>query len=136
MTIKLEKDMRLKVMGLALMLGSVVTTAAQAHHSLSILDITKPVAVKGVLRTVEFKNPHSHFTLDIKNDKGEAVTWDFESLPPAGFRQAEIKKSDFTQAIGQEVTINGFIARDGSPRGLMMKMTFADGKSIAVKISR
>ncbi len=135
MTIKLEKDMKLKAMGLALMIGSVVITA-QAHHSLAILDMSKPTAVKGVLRAVEFKNPHSRFALDGKNAKGEMVTWDFESLPPAGFRQAEIKRADFAQAIGQEVTINGFVARDGSPIGLMLKMTFMDGKSISVGVSR
>lgn len=128
--------MKLKTAGLALALawGSVASTA-QAHHSPFSLDITREVQLKGILRSVDYVNPHSHFTLDVKDSGGKTVTWDFESNPPGWFRKAKINRADFAKAIGDEVTITASIAKDGRPFGLLKKMTFKNGATISIEVS-
>lgn len=106
-------------------------TAAQAHHSNAIFDFTKTVSVTGTLRSVEFINPHSQFVLDVVDAGGKTVEWHFESQPPAWFSKAGIKKADFTKGVDQKVTVTGVIARNGVPQGILSKMTFEDGSSVA-----
>lgn len=125
--------MKLKTMGLLLALswGAVFSTA-QAHHS--GVGMAKPADVKGILRSVEFVNPHSQFVLEAKDAEGKVVTWHFGSQPPAWFRKAGIKQTDFAKGIGQEVTVSALVPVDGTPEGLLTKMTFADGTSVGFKL--
>lgn len=125
--------MKLKIVALmlALALGSAMS-AALAHHSST--GASKVAEVKGILRTVEFVNPHSSFTLEAKDASGKVVVWNFGSQPPAWFRKAGIKKSDFAKAIGHEVTVSAIVPADGTPGGLLTKMTFEDGTSLGFKL--
>lgn len=126
------KTMRVKTMGLlfALVCGSMISVV-QAHHSPFNFDMAKEVDVKGTLLSVDFVNPHSQFRLEGKDASGKPVVWAFESQPPAWFSKAGIKKSDFGKGIGQQVTISANVAKDGTPFGLLRKMTFTDGSSVA-----
>lgn len=123
--------MKLKTLCLtfAVALGSVTSTAG-AHHSIAPLDMNKTIDVKGILRSVDYINPHCEFRLDSKDAKGTTISWLFESSPPGHLRRAGIKKSDFTKGIGQEVTITAHPARDGSLFGYLRTVTFGDGTSV------
>ncbi len=125
--------MKLKTVGLVLALawGSTMSVAL-AHHSSA--GASKAAEVKGILRSVEFVNPHSSFTLEAKDASGKAVIWNFGSQPPAWFRKAGIKKSDFAKAIGHQVTVSAIVPADGTPAGLLTKMTFEDGTSVGFKL--
>ena len=47
-----------------------------AHHSESAqFDITKPVDVIGVVKKVEWMNPHIWFYVDVKDPAGKVTTW-------------------------------------------------------------
>jgi hypothetical protein len=116
-------------LALVALMGAV---AAQAHHSFSsTFDAHKPIEITGVISKVDWVNPHSYVYMDVKGKNGKTVQWSFESLPPAMFKRAGLKREMLP--IGSTVTITGFGAKDGSSSlGWVKKFKFADGREIQV----
>ena len=115
------------VMGVGLFFAA-TAVSLQAHHSPSAeFQVDKLIELKGVLSKVEWFNPHIHVYLDVKEASGNVSTWSFEGNPPNWFRRAGVKKEDIAKAVGQNVTIEGSPARDGSKLGYFKKITFSDG---------
>ena len=56
--------------------------AARAHHSQSEFDLRAKVEVEGTVTKLEWKSPHGRLYLDVKNDKGEIESWNFELPSP------------------------------------------------------
>lgn len=123
--------MKSKAKGLlfALTCGSMLSVA-QAHHSNTLIDMMKTVDVTGVLLAVEFVNPHTQIRLESKDANGNPIIWKFESAPPSWFSRMGIKRSDFAKGIGQPVTLQANIGRNGALIGVVRKMTFADGSVV------
>jgi uncharacterized protein DUF6152 len=97
-----------------------------AHHSPSAeFDVTHRMTLSGTLTKIDWVNPHIVVSV---NAKGEA--WRFESNPPAWFRRVGVSRADFAKAVGQTVTVEGNRAKDGSPYGYLLKITYADGNSL------
>ena len=111
------------------LLIALVTVPLLAHHSFATeYDRTKPIAVTGVVKKVEWRNPHIWFYVDVKDPRGKVVTWGFSGGPPAflmrqGIRQDVLK-------IGDVVKVEGFRARDGSNNASGGRVTFSDGRSV------
>ena len=100
-----------------------------AHHSFATeYDRSKPVSVTGVVRKVEWRNPHIWFYVDVKDARGRMVTWGFSGGPPSFLIRQGIPK-DVMKA-GDEVKVEGFRARDGSNNASGGRVTFADGRSV------
>jgi hypothetical protein len=54
---------------------AVAAPAVSAHHSFAgEYDASKPVTLKGVVTKLEWTNPHAHFFVDVKDDKGTRTT--------------------------------------------------------------
>ena len=88
-------------------------TSAFAHHSFAAqYDSKKPVEMKGVVTKVEWTNPHVYLYIDVPDKKGVAQNWGFEMGPPHMLQKAGWKKNSL--AIGEEIKIEGWQARDGS----------------------
>jgi hypothetical protein len=102
---------------------------AYAHHSFAAeYDSDKPVQIKGEVTKVEWTNPHVRFYVDVKNDRGTVVNWNIELGPPLilrrlGWRQDSLK-------MGDQVIVEGYLAKDGSNLANAKKVTLADGRSI------
>jgi hypothetical protein len=102
---------------------------AQAHHSFSAeFDIDKPVQISGVVTKIEWMNPHARFYVDMKDDQGKIANWNIELGPPnilqrLGWRHDSLK-------IGDQVTVEGYSAKDGSKMANAKKVTLADGTSV------
>jgi hypothetical protein len=67
------------------MLAGVSLAAARvafAHHSQSEFDLRAKVEVEGTVTKLEWKSPHGRLYVDVKNDKGETVSWNFELPSP------------------------------------------------------
>ena len=62
--------------------GLVFAPAAQAHHSQSEFDLRSKLEVEGVVTKLEWKSPHARLYVDVKDDKGEVVNWNFELPSP------------------------------------------------------
>jgi hypothetical protein len=102
-----------------------------AHHSPSaIFDMEKKFKVAGTLTQVDWINPHIVVFMDARKEDGSAETWKFESNPPSWFRRVGIARNDLAKAIGQNVTVEGARAKNGSLYGYLLKITFVDGNSL------
>ena len=114
------------VTGAALLLSG---TALLAHHAESAqFDVNKPVEVTGVIKKVEWANPHIWFYVDVKDDTGKITTWGFSGLPPGMLQRKGFTKE--TLKIGDTVTVRGARAKDGSTNASGGRITFADGRQV------
>ena len=101
-----------------------------AHHSFGAeFDANKPITLKGVVKKVEWTNPHSHFSLQVKDEKRRTVTWQLTGYTVNALYRTGWKK-DVTMKIGDTVSIFGWRARDGSNSAHAREVTFADGKKL------
>jgi hypothetical protein len=115
------------VVGLALFLGAPLA----AHHSWTAdYDGGKPVSVKGVVSKVEWTNPHTHFYIDVKDEKGNVKTWNFEMASTLALERAGWSRR--TLPVGAEVTVGGFGGRAVTERAIASSIVTADGKSLFV----
>src|SRR5579872_4649596 len=100
-----------------------------AHHSFSAeYDRSKSVTLKGTVTKVEWLNPHARFYVDVKDDQGNVTNWNIELGPPMiltrlGWRHDSLK-------IGDQVTVEGYAAKDGSKMANAKKVTLADGRNV------
>ena len=89
---------------------------AIAHHSFSAeFDNRKQVEKRGFVTKVEWTNPHVWFYINVMDEKtGRAVNWGFEMGPPHGLQGGGWTST--TMKIGDEVIVNGSLAKNGSNR--------------------
>ena len=115
----------------ALIAGVVMTGAGNlsAHHSAVLFDLSKALALTGTLTKVDWRNPHIEIFLEAKNDAGKLEVWELETGAPSWFRNRNLSKVDLEKAIGQVVTVDGVLAKDGSKYGYLYRLAFADGTS-------
>ena len=111
-------------------LAALAAPVALAHHSVAgQFDTAKVVAFSGVVRQVDWINPHSYLHVDVKDPKGQVVAWRIESLPVAMMRKAGLSKQALL-ANGEVVKFEVHPARDGTQHlAYMIRMTFADGRN-------
>lgn len=104
---------------------------AIAHHSFAAeYDGNKPVTITGVLKSVDWRNPHIYYLIDVKDAAtGKVATWTLEGYPPNMLvRRAEGWTRDKVLArVGSQVTVMGWLARAGGNVAHSREFTFADG---------
>ena len=111
--------------------GSLLAIAGPvlAHHSFAAeYDGTQKVSLKGSIVKVEWMNPHIWIYIDAKDDSGKTVRWQCEGGPPNSLTRSGWTKDALKT--GDEVTIEGFRAKDGSNNASGGKVTFPDGRSV------
>src|SRR5712691_12114683 len=120
------------VVSFALLTGLLFAGAASAHHSVqSQFDIHKTVTVSGTVAKIEWINPHSYLTLNVKDPEGKVQKWAFEMAAPGVLRRAGMSREDRGGLKpGDEVTVSGLASKDGSNSGWLQELKLADGRVI------
>jgi Family of unknown function (DUF6152) len=95
--------------GLALLLRP---AALMAHHEiLAKFDNNKKVTLRGFVTEINWKNPHAHLFMDVRD--GNAVSnWAIELESPVDLEKAGWKADSLKP--GDAITVLGIAARDGS----------------------
>jgi hypothetical protein len=100
-----------------------------AHHAFSAeFDVSKPMKLQGTLVKWEMVNPHSWFHIDVKGPDGKVVSWMIEGGSPNQLIRLGVTKK--TLAVGTEFLIEGYLAKDGTNKGVGRNFTFADGRRL------
>ncbi|HTC86996.1 MAG TPA: DUF6152 family protein [Bryobacteraceae bacterium] len=100
-----------------------------AHHELRAeFDEHKPVTVRGIVTRFEWNNPHALMYVDVKDASGEAVNWAVEWASPIELRTSGWSRD--TIHVGDAVTVDGWLARDGSKLASGRTIVLASGKKL------
>jgi hypothetical protein len=119
------------VVSAALLIGVVCGASLSAHHSVQAQYAPdgQKVTIVGTVAKLEFLNPHSYLTLNVKDADGKTVKWAFELGAAANLRQKGLSRADQGGLkVGDEVTATALPARNGSNSGYLLTLQFADGK--------
>lgn len=102
---------------------------ALAHHSFAAqYDADKPVTLTGTVTRVEWTNPHARFYIDVKDSGGKVVNWNLELASPNYLKRAGWSSSSLKE--GDEVVVEGSLARSGANMANARAVTFPDGTRV------
>ncbi|HRO61174.1 MAG TPA: DUF6152 family protein [Burkholderiaceae bacterium] len=142
--------------------GAVVARPAQAHHGWSSFDPDRPLYLRGRVKSVQWRNPHAEFELELAPDL--ALPADLQSralpeqtsridgkailektrLPERKDRVWEIELAPLTRmkawsveplAEGETIELIGYTLADGSEPVLRAEWLFRDGKVYGMRSS-
>lgn len=124
-----------------IVLGLTVITAMlaariplMAHHSFAAeFDSNKQIKVTGTVTKIDWTNPHVWFYLDVKDESGKITNWGFEMGPPHLLQTSGWTRT--TMKLGDTVTVQGSLAKNGSNRANARSVTTPDGKRMGAASS-
>jgi hypothetical protein len=99
------------------------------HHSFAAeYDRNNSVKLQGSVKQLEWTNPLARLYLDVKDERGQVTTWNFELGSPNQLRRMGWTREALHA--GDVITVEGYRAKDGSNIANARKVTMADGKQV------
>ena len=121
--------MKQRLLAVAVLFATLGAGSVWAHHSLAAeYDTKKPIKLTGKMTKLDWRNPHAWIYVDAKMPNGSTEKWQCELGSPnamtrAGFFQDSI-------AIGDEIVLDGSLAKDGSKTCSTRVVTNKDGEVV------
>jgi hypothetical protein len=117
----------LSLVAIIALLASAMPTSA--HHAFAAeFDRDKPITMTGTVTKLEWTNPHARIYIDVKDEKGNVVNWDFELGPPNGLMRRGWNRNSLRQ--GHVVTIDGFLSKLAPRVANARTVKLADGRQV------
>lgn len=114
-----------------LLIAACMTAAvapAAAHHSFAPFNMDTEKTISGTVKKFDWTNPHTWIWIDVANDKGGVDTWGIEGMSPNFLGRRGWTKNSLKA--GDKVTIVIRPLRDGTPGGMFVRATLADGREL------
>lgn len=100
-----------------------------AHHSFAAeYDGNAKLTLKGTIAKIDWMNPHIWIYIDAKDEAGKVTRWQCEGGPPNSLTRNGWTKD--AVKTGDEVTIEGFRAKDGTNTCNSRSMKMPDGRVV------
>jgi hypothetical protein len=100
-----------------------------AHHGGGMFDMAHSTNMNGTVANFEFVNPHGMIYIDVKDFKGNIQKWAVETrggpnvLAKAGWDKDTVKP-------GNQITLVGHLAKNGSNNIRLVKIVFSNGMEL------
>ena len=116
------------VLGAILLVGA--ASVAVAHHGWNgQYDTSKEIELSGVIKSVQWTNPHVTFKFTVDGGKPTEKEWTVETNSVSALNRMNIDKSLF--AVGSKIKVSGFGPVQGANFGLFMNhLLLANGKEV------
>jgi hypothetical protein len=100
-----------------------------AHHAFAAeYDENRRVTVSGIVTSFEWTNPHGWLYVDQKDESGKVTGWSFEMGSPGGLTRRGWTRTELKK--GDQVTVEGYGAKDGSNKADAGTVTLSDGRKL------
>ena len=109
---------------------SLAIVPVSAHHSISAeFDTSKPVTFTGVVKKVDWMNPHIYTHVEVKNPDGTSKVYKVEGGPPNALYRQGWRKD--TLKVGDTVTVTGIRAKIATSMNIgVATIKTSDGKVV------
>jgi uncharacterized protein DUF6152 len=120
----MTKALAVALMGAAISIA--IASPAWSHHSHAMYDHNNSRTVTGTVKEFVFRNPHVFLYLDVKNERGEMVTYWIEMSNIQIMLKQGVNQSTFK--FGDALTVKMHPLKDGRLGGNYDSLTTADGR--------
>ena len=100
------------------------------HHGLAQFDTKHPVKLAGTVTEFQWVNPHAYIFADVKDEHGKVRNWRLE-LGSLGMLTRFGGWTRDTVKCGDEITFDGFPAKDGSAYMSLVTVQVSNGKILS-----
>ncbi len=101
-----------------------------AHHGLAQFDTKHPLKLQGTVTRFQWINPHAYIFADVKDEKGKLTNWKLE-LGSLGMLTRFGGWTRDTLKRGDQIIVDGFPAKDGSPYMSLATVQLSNGKILS-----
>ena len=116
-------------MSCAAMFVCLFALPASGHHAFSAeFDGDRPITLTGIVTEMEWVNPHAWIHMEVETGDGDVENWMIEGAAPNALIRRGWNRDSLVP--GTEITITGFLARDGSNRANGREILLADGSRL------
>ena len=114
------------ITGICCLLISIVVPL-EAHHAFSSeFDSNQPIRLEGTVTKVEWINPHAWIHISVENQDATVTAWEVELGSPNTL--IRYKWTRDTAKLGDVLTIDGYLSKDGLDRINAKSVVLPDGR--------